>query len=228
MRFCAGSLAVTEASSKTHKISFQCKSWSLSPDCTISCTQADLPSMLWNDIPFEAEDDFCLVPLKTLQNHATDIDKNISSPNHWKASPPSSISCSSWWSNYRTLQWSSMLPNWQRQWIHLVSCGLEDLFFKPPCNLKELLHTILSCSRHVTLQGVHSGKQEKKTAQNPMSQFSGHKKNDHVTLVQKRRIKHCEQLKKEPGTMACRKLIAVLIFFCSSCTNIRYVHQISL
>jgi hypothetical protein len=35
-------------------------------------------------------------------------------------------------------------------------------------------------------------------------------------------------LKKEPGTMACRKLIAVLIFFCSSCTNIRYVHQISL
>ncbi len=58
--------------------------------------------------------------------------------------------------------------------------------------------------------------------------FLDTKKMTNVTLVQKRRIEHCEQLKKEPGTMACRKLIAVLIFFCSSCTNIRYVHQISL
>jgi hypothetical protein len=44
----------------------------------------------------------------------------------------------------------------------LISCSLEDLFFKPPSNLEQLLHTILPSNRHMTLQGIHSANRKKK------------------------------------------------------------------
>lgn len=118
-----------------------------------------------------------------------------------------------------------MLPNLQRQWIHLVSCSLEDFFFKPPGNLKQLLHTILSRSRHVTLQGVHSGKQEKKTAQNPMSQFSGHKKNDQCctcTKEKNRALRAVEERTRHNSMQkinSCLDLLLLLLHKHQICTS---------